>query len=139
MVYSIDTINEYQTEYSIVIKQKLKGGNKKPQYRLLNEDGLTFELTDKRTITIPKDFIWDGSSTPRFLWWLLGTDGDFEIASLIHDYLYENKIQSRKFADKEMLMWSIKVNGTTKYSVRNIDNYIRYFGVRLFGWWVWKK
>ena len=56
MVYSIDSINEYQTEYSIVIKQKLKGGNKKPQYRLLNEDGLTFELTDKRTITIPKDF-----------------------------------------------------------------------------------
>ena len=105
----------------------------------MNEEGLTFELSDKRIIHVPNGFIWDGSSSPRFLWGLLSADGDFEIASLIHDYLYENKIQGRKYADKEMLKWSIYVNGTTKYSVRNIDNYLRYYGVRLFGWFVWRK
>jgi hypothetical protein len=31
------------------------------------------------------------------------------------------------------------VNGTKKLSLRNIDNYTRYYGVRLFGWIVWNK
>jgi hypothetical protein len=38
-----------------------------------------------------------------------------------------------------MLKWAKATNGTKKISLRNIDNYVRYFGVRLFGWLVWKN
>jgi hypothetical protein len=80
------------------------------------------------------------SSVPRFLWWLLPPDGDFQIGALIHDYLYENNINSRKFADLEMYKWSCTISGTKNLlSLRNLDNKIRLIGVRLFGWYVWNK
>lgn len=38
-----------------------------------------------------------------------------------------------------MLLWSKQVSGTNKTSIRNIDNYIRYYAVRIFGGLVWKN
>lgn len=133
-------IRELQPEYSIVKKQRVLGLNKKNKYRLLED--LNVQLSNDDIINIKQGFIWDGSSVPRFLWWLLPPDGDFELASLIHDYLYINKNNlnyTRKFADKEMLVWSNVLSGTqNKISIRNIDNYTRYIFVRLFGGFVWK-
>lgn len=129
-----------QPEFSIVRKQRVVGLNKKNKYRLLED--LVIQLSNNDLITINQGFIWDGSSVPRFLWWLLPPDGDFELGSLIHDYLYINKHKfkyTRKFVDKEMLLWSNVLSGTqNKISFRNIDNYIRYYFVRLFGGFVWK-
>jgi len=71
---------------------------------------------------------------------ILPPDGDFESASLIHDFLYITKVESRKFADDEMLKWSKVVSGTNnKISLRNLDNQVRYISVRLFGWIVWNR
>lgn len=95
--------------------------------------------------------MFDQSSTPRILWWLLPPDGDFIIGALIHDWLYQNKAfvikewfngnskKARKFADLEMLKWSRAVNGTNKISLQRIDNYTRYLGVKWFGWIYWNK
>jgi hypothetical protein len=122
-IYTLENIRSYQVNYSIIIKQKLVDNNSKPQYQLLNANGLVFKLSNNQEITIPHGFTWDGSSVPRFLWLFFSTDGDFEIASLIHDYLYENRMFDRKLADKEMLKLSIAVNGmTNKFSYRNFDN-----------------
>ena len=73
------------------------------------------------------------------------TDSDGEIASVIHDFLYINKPfgcgeRARWFADLEMYKWSVVTNGTNNlWSLRNLDNVIRYLGVMIFGWWVWYK
>ena len=132
---NIKSIQEY---LSVVVRRRVHGNNSKPSYKL--EVPLTIELSNKKIITIPTDFTWDLSSVPRFLWGLLPPDGDFELASLIHDYLYVNRYESRKFADDEMLLWSKAVSGTqNKISFRNFDNQLRYIAVRLFGWIVWKK
>ena len=116
---------------------RVYGSNLINRYRLLEE--IYVSLSNGYTILIPKGYTWDLSSVPRIFWWLLPPDGDFQIASLIHDYLYENKIGTRKNADKEMLKWSRVLSGTGKISLRNIDNYTRYIAVRLFGWIVWNK
>ena len=90
-------------------------------------------LHNKEEIIIYRGFPTDLSSVPKFLWGVLPPYGDFLLASLVHDYLYtKNKSRGRKFADKEMLIVSNKTNKN------KIDNYIRYFGVRLFGWYYWK-
>lgn len=107
--------------------------------RYVLENDITIKLSNNDVITIPKGFKYDLSSSPRFLWSILPPDGDFAIGALIHDYLYENKLYTRKFNDLEMLKWSRVMNGTRKISLRNIDNYTRYYGVRLFGWFVWNK
>ena len=134
---TLDNINQLQEDYSIVKKQRVHGSNNKTRYRLLED--LHIKLSFGLDITIPKGFVWDASSTPRLFWWLLPPEGDFEIAALIHDYLYERKVTPRDIADIEMLIWSKKVNGTKKISLKKIDNYTRYIGVRLFGWLVWRK
>jgi len=135
---TIKNIRRLQKHYSVIRKRYVSGNNTKPRYQLTRK--LTIKLTDGNIIEIPRGFIWDLSSVPRILWWLLPPDGDFGIAYLIHDYLWINKDKfsyKRKWTDQEMLRWAKASNGTKKISLRNIDNYTRYYGVRLFGWLVW--
>lgn len=103
------------------------------------QEARTFELSNGQEILIPHGFEYDLSSSPRILWAMFPPDGDFQIAALIHDFLYINKPYSRRFADREMLKWSRAVNGTRKISIRNFDNWARYVAVRLFGWIIWHR
>lgn len=133
MIYTLDNIREiHRKRGSPVIKQLVRG-NTVMEYRLMVP--LKLELSNGDILTIPGGFIWDLSSVPRAMWSLLPPDGEFEIGTIIHDYLYKNKLYTRKFADKEMLLWANAVSGTkAKISMRNIDNWVRYLGVVLFGW-----
>lgn len=90
-------------------------------------------LSNGELIHIKAGFLWDLSSSPRLFWNILPPDGDFEIAALIHDYLYQNNLFTRAFADSEMLRFSNATNQS------RVDNYIRFLGVRAFGWIVWNK
>ena len=134
---TLNTIKYLQKEYSIISKTKVRGNNSRPQYRL--DVTLEIQLSNGINITIPKGFTWDLSSVPRLFWWVFAPDGDFELAYLIHDFLWkeQKKNYTRKFTDDEMLKWAKVTNGTKKISIRNIDNYTRYYGVRFFGWLVW--
>lgn len=138
MLYSLHNIKKELTEGRNPVKiSRVYGSNKVNRYVLLNE--VSFYLSNGIVLTIEKGYTWDLSSVPRVFWVLLPPDGDFQIASLIHDYLYEKKINSRKFADNEMLKWSEEISGTKNASLRNLDNNIRFLAVRLFGWLVYNK
>lgn len=118
-------------------KSRVYGSNKKNEYRLLKS--MTIELSNGEIHTISNGFKWDLASVPSFLQGIIKPDSDAEIAFLIHDYLYVNKIVSQRFADHEMLKWERAVNGTLKWSFRNIDNYLRFWAVRCFGKRVWNN
>lgn len=98
-------------------------------------------LSNNKWITIPRGMRTDLSSVPQALWSILPPYGPFLLAALIHDYLYIfdymreelGDREARLFADKEMLLWSNKLNKNW------IDNYIRYYGVRLLGWMIFKR
>lgn len=140
MIITIENVRKEQDSrgVSVVERARVVGCNNKPTYRLLKE--LRIQLSNRSIITIEEGFEWDLSSVPRFLWGMLPPDGDFELASLIHDWLYINKITTREFADKEMFLWSKAVSGTiSKSSFRNLDNWMRYTAVKWFGQIVWKK
>lgn len=94
---------------------------------------LEVTLSNGDVIVIPKGFKTDLSSTPRWLWSFLPPYGVDLIAYIIHDYLFVTKIYSRKFTDKEMYLWAKILRKD------NTDPWLRYQGVRLFGWAVWYK
>lgn len=70
-----------------------------------------FKYEDK-VVRIPKGFIWDGATIPRFLWSILGVTpfGWANPASLKHDWIYylEGKMPEgiyicRRWADEEFV------------------------------------
>ena len=116
---------------------------KHEHFKLLK--AINIKLSNGFKILIPEGFVFDGSSAPKFLWWLFPSYGDFFMAALIHDFLYQQQFgvenmglkEAQKFADKEMLIWSNVVHCET--TLDKIDNYLRYYAVRLFGKKVFRK
>ena len=103
---------------------------------------ISVDLSDGNTITIPKGMVTDLASVPRFLWGIFPPANDALIAYLVHDYLYiydyrqvelGDKV-ARRFADTEMYRLA-----TLHNPHGFIDNYIRFFFVRLFGWYLFKN
>jgi hypothetical protein len=142
MIYTLENIYGESLKDNPVWTSKILRGSRWKQFLLRKE--ISVQLSNGEVLNIPFGFDWDKSSVPRIFWAILPNDGDFIIGALIHDYLYQNKDKTiswfngdskaaRKFADKEMLNWSNKVNGTVKISLMKIDNYLRYRFVRWFG------
>lgn len=98
---------------------------------------MVIALSNNELITIPEGFYTDLSSVPKWLWSITRPYGDFLMAAVIHDYLYVKKRYPQKFCDKEMLHWSKLLNNASR--IRRVDNYIRYYAVRLFGWTYWNR
>lgn len=97
---------------------------------------ITHTLSNGDIIAIPKGFKTDLSSVPKILWGLFPPFGNFLLAALVHDYLYVVRYDNdRKFADKEMLVISNKLHSKTL--LNKIDNKLRFYAVRLFGWIYW--
>jgi hypothetical protein len=136
MIVKLGNCREFLESHGIH-KVRVFGNNNINSYRLLID--LSIELSDGRLIKIPKGYIWDLASVPRLLWAICPPDSDAELAFLIHDFLYENQINNRKWADEEMLKWSILTNGTKNISIKNIDNYVRYYAVRIGGQKAWEE
>jgi hypothetical protein len=51
-------------------------------------------------VTVPKYFVTDLASVPRFFWSWLRPDGLYAYAAVIHDYLYWTQAQSRENANE---------------------------------------
>jgi len=102
---------------------------------------------------IPRKFVFDGASVPRFFWFVLHPTGILMIPGLIHDFGYKyrylikddrsvgGKIKlSKCFIFKKRKRWdyifkkvAIEVNG-----FRGV-NMLAHLGVRSGGWLAWRK
>ena len=135
--YTLKNIRKESLIDNPVKYSKVIDGKKWDTHKL--ENSFTVILSDGRKMTFRKGFTWDRASVPKVFQNIMSTDGDDDIAYLIHDLLYKGRFTTRKFADAEMLRWAKAMKKTSKASLRNIDIYTRYYGVRLFGGFVWKK
>ncbi|EJM4065869.1 DUF1353 domain-containing protein [Salmonella enterica] len=88
-----------------------------------------FYLSDDESdeIEVPAGFITDLATVPRIFWMLLPPDGKYAKAAIIHDYLYDNALRTKKEADK------IFLDGMTVLGVPRWKRMIMYYAVRLFG------
>ncbi|EIK6739552.1 DUF1353 domain-containing protein [Salmonella enterica subsp. enterica serovar Aqua] len=88
-----------------------------------------FYLSDDNSdvISVPAGFVTDLASVPRIFWTLLPPDGQYAKAAIIHDYLYDNALRTKKEADK------IFLDGMTVLGVPRWKRVIMYQAVKLFG------
>lgn len=89
-----------------------------------------YKITKK--ITIPKGFITDFASTPRILYPIIPPIGIYNKACIIHDYLYQEKIFSRKICDSCFLQ-AMKVLGVPKWKRNLMFATVRLFGKKYYG------
>lgn len=126
----------------VIYRHNWKSDSKWRRFELCNE----FELKiGSLIILFEKGFQWDGSSVPSWLHWWLRPFGKFDIAYLLHDKLYQccgsinGYTLSRKRVDKLMLEIALELVDTKQISLRRIDHYLRYYVVRLVGWYLWNR
>ena len=89
---------------------------------------LTFTAYGK-TFTIPAGYESSGFSCPRFLWPLISPaiDPNSLVASIIHDWLYEDHVLTRAQADR-YFRWKLINDGFPRWKAE-----LSYIGVRVFG------
>jgi hypothetical protein len=89
-------------------------------------------LSDGSPLTIPAGYKTDFATVPLMLRGIVWGAGNHNLATLIHDYLYDTQdVRGRLWADKEMKHWLEKA-GCSKIKVLAM-----YWAVRLGGqkWW----
>ena len=100
---------------------------------ILLEDVVVESLGYK--ITVKKGFDFDGASIPKWLWSIYGSplNGNYVVASLIHDGLYASQKVSKEISDKIFLdiMKQSKVGYMKRTSM--------YLAVKMFGGKDWKE
>jgi len=88
----------------------------------------------KEIINVPKGFITDFASIPKFAWSIIGAPtGKYGKAAVIHDYLYHTLQYSRKKSD-DIFYEAMGISG-----VPDAKRRIMYLAVRMFAWIIWNK
>ena len=100
---------------------------------------------DKVDFVVPKGFVFDGASVPKFFRSWLSPMGVLLMGGLVHDYGYKyqtllykgkksaNGMQTQKWMDETFRDINIAVNGFY------VLNYLAYYGLRLGGFLAWGK
>ncbi|EJJ3958770.1 DUF1353 domain-containing protein [Salmonella enterica subsp. enterica serovar Sandiego] len=88
-----------------------------------------FYLSDDNSdvIEVPAGFVTDLATIPRIFWTILPPDGKYAKAAIIHDWMYDNALRTKKEADL------IFLDGMTVLGVLKWKRTIMYWAVRLFG------
>ena len=100
---------------------------------ILNKDKTVESLG--YSITVKKGFDFDGASIPKWLWSIYGSplNGNYVVASLIHDGLYASQIVSKSLSDK------IFLDVMKQSNVGYIKRTSMYLAVKMFGGKDWKE
>ncbi|ECG6032325.1 DUF1353 domain-containing protein [Salmonella enterica subsp. enterica serovar Eastbourne] len=98
-------------------------------YRWRVYEPFEFYLSDdnRDVISVPAGFVTDLASVPRIFWTLLPPDGKYAKAAIIHDYLYDNALRTKKEADR------IFLDGMRVLGVPEWKRIVMYLAVRWFG------
>ena len=102
--------------------------------------GIDVTLSNGHRLHVPSGFVTDFASVPPILWGVFPAIGKHCLASVIHDYMYDNQLfdaemgsyQARRFADREFLRLANEVG--PKHWLRH---YLMYRMVRWFGGQYW--
>lgn len=101
--------------------------------RFAIDEDLDVMLIDGSKLTVPKGTISNGASVPKLFRGIYSNIGTYTLPAVLHDYLYENNLYDRKFADRQFLIDMGKTN--TNYFTK----WLFYFIVRIFGGINYKK
>jgi hypothetical protein len=86
-------------------------------------------------LVIGSGFLTDGASIPAGLWWLTGDPflPRYQLATLLHDYLYRYRHGSQKAAD-DLFLALLKKNGVGRFR-----RSLMWGALRAVGWLYWRR
>ena len=88
----------------------------------------------KDNIIVPNSFTTDYASVPKLPLIFLMFGDTAKKAAVIHDYLYQtHMLNDRKISDEVFL------EAMLQCGVPAAKAYPMYWGVRIFGWYIWRK
>ena len=106
-----------------------------PQLWQLDEDFKYGSDLLKRVLVVPKGFVTDYESCPRWMPIINSIFGDVaDEPALVHDWLYYSAIVDRKTADLALLEAMRLIPGIPEWKMQGI-----YWGLRLGGWAAWNE
>ena len=98
-----------------------------------------------RVITVPEGFLFDLSSVPLALWWLIAPFDLSVVAPLVHDFFYRYGGKPPAGSIEPPYVYTRgEVDAVFRriMAAENVAAWRRVFGyaaVRLFGFWAWRK
>ena len=92
-----------------------------------------YYLDGGEIVTIPNGFETDFASVPRIFWFILPPDGNYTQAAVLHDFLYQRNVFTRKKCDEVFL------DAMTILEVPKWKRKVMYRALRMFGWTCWRK
>ena len=90
---------------------------------------LRYEVRPGQNIRVPRGFVTDFASVPRFLWRLLPPTGVYGKAAVVHDYLYRTTMAPYSRADADLVF----LEAMEELGVPWWKRTLMYDAVRLFG------
>jgi hypothetical protein len=87
----------------------------------------------EEVIKVPEGFITNFVSVPRIFWPIISPIDEYGKAAVIHDYLYDKAIYSKKRSD-DIFREAMNILNVKQWKIFCI-----YWSVRIFGWWSWWK
>lgn len=92
------------------------------------QEAFTYQSEHVGLISVPRGFVTDFASIPRFFWRILPPTGKYGKAAVVHDWLYRSKRVERKVADLVFL------EAMTDLGVPAWQRNVMYAAVRALGW-----
>src|SRR5262245_47763532 len=95
-------------------------------------ESLTYQIGNTNyTIVVPAGFVTDFASTPRAIWAVLPPTGRYQLAAVVHDFLYWDQGCTRQQADDLLRVAMAESN------VKPVERDIIWQAVRKFGGAAW--
>ena len=94
----------------------------------------------KLSAYIPKGFVFDGASIPRFFWRIIDTPfSPFVLrAALVHDYIYRSHHIDKESAD-ELFYSMLLEDGNSQFKAVVMYQAVKWFGLRAWNKGVYKN
>ncbi|GAB4050435.1 DUF1353 domain-containing protein [Spirosoma litoris] len=139
-------IGRLDTDYSLIVVMSSR--LPKTDQMLVYHD-IRVELADLRVLLIPADFLTDCHSTPPWSQSVLPAyDNKTNLAAIAHDKLYMDweaftvnytELQAMSAKAARAYADGVYLELMERFNPGRFRNKLYYAGVRLFGWWNWRK
>jgi hypothetical protein len=106
------------------------GTKKKPYIRETVKD-FEIMLSNGDKVIVPAGTQTDFATVPRLLWSFVSPYGYDEVSFIVHDYLYDNRMYTRKFCDEQMLFLQLTCGASY------LRAFVMFMAVRIFGKKYW--
>ena len=123
--------------FNIKPKIAVDVNNKEKPFKLINS--ISYLSNYNYYIYIDKDYTWNGANVPRFLWRIIGSqyNPEFLEASLVHDWLCENKqfiLEHGAKVSSDIFRDILVENGVSKFKANLMSTAVYLWQLIQGGW-----